>query len=73
MPRRDSDRIAQAIQVDVWRLLTPGATLTPEKREIARESILASHPSYTRDEVEQALQRLIHGARAVGASSDATS
>lgn len=68
MPRRVIDRIVQDIQVEAWRLLhrATAPVMSAETREIARESIARSHPSYTRDEVEQALQRLLHGPRAPG-------
>ncbi|HEY7375703.1 MAG TPA: hypothetical protein VIF57_26335 [Polyangia bacterium] len=68
MQARDTTVASHAAQVEAYRRLGPAgrvrvaARLSADTRALARAGIRARHPSYTEEEVDLALRRIIYGA-----------
>jgi hypothetical protein len=64
---RDTHPAAYQVQIAAYRALSPeqraeiAAELTQVARAMAREGIRLRHPSYTEEEVHQALLHLLYG------------
>jgi hypothetical protein len=63
----DTTAAAQAAQLEAYRRLGPAgrarlaAKMSEDARSLTRSGIHARHPSYSNEEVELALRRLLYG------------
>jgi hypothetical protein len=67
MRARDTTLAGHEVQLDVYRRLGPSARtqlaarMSADTRQITRDGIRSRHPSYTEEEVDLALRRLLYG------------
>lgn len=67
LPQPDTSTEAHALQLAVYRRMTPkqrlslGLRMTDEGREIARAGVRARHPEYSAEEVEDAVRLMYLG------------